>query len=207
MRTQPSVFLVNLMLAVLAIVPAVGRAAESGATDIPGTFILTITDPRRSGPAQWVCEIAPGTETTPGTVMVDQKTWGAWTLDDDAFVVRAVPPRQGEVRLRKRGAGGLVGQHVTDQGTAKWSLERVQVVSRWIHQAGNDRPREIRFWSTGAVDAPDGRVKWSINPQKRELLLRWPMTTDRCRLSPDGLRYEGRNENGTLITGRQVVEP
>lgn len=175
--------------------------ADTTAKDFEGTYILSISSPQKSVPTQWVCEI------TANTVLVDKKKWGTWVLDGNAAMVTAVQPNRGEVKLRTKGHETLVGQHTGGAQSAKWSLQRVYVVSRWTHQAGNSAPIELRFWSTGRVGEPDGRVRWTINAQKAELVIKWPETTDVCRLSPDGLRYEGKNEHGTLITGKLVTNP
>jgi len=200
-RLAPRVLLTAALLSCLGFDCPPARAAELTEQDFAGTYMLTIVDARNAAPTTWLCAI------NAGSIIIDRKKWGTWEIDDDHVLVTSLPPNTGQVKLKKKGRDGFVGQHTLDGKVLKWSLQRVYVVAWWEHQAGNMKPVELPFWSTGTVGEPDGRVKWSINPQKRELVLTWPETTDRCRLSPDGSRYEGRNEHGTLITGKLIRSP
>jgi len=145
-----------------------------------------------------VCEIKDG------PVFVDGKPRGTWeTIDRYRQTIRASDHRRGTVSLRRANARDLVGQETPDTGVVRWWLERVHVVARGIHQAGNSPPQEIVFWSTGRIVKPDGRAKWTHHLKTNELVLEWPEFTDRCVMSSDGHRYEGRNQHGTLINGRR----
>lgn len=85
-----------------------------------------------------------------------------------------------------------------------------RIVSRWVHVVGrNDRYR-FDFASDGRIIAPDGDFRsWQISG--RTLTIKSPAAKapggfwiDRCRLSPDGNSYVGRNQDKTEILGKRL---
>jgi len=84
-----------------------------------------------------------------------------------------------------------------------------QVVAVWRHSAGGGRGGEIKFYSNGRINSPDGRATWGV--QGNVLILVWPADRapggrwiDRCVLSPDRRFYLGKNQNNVTIRGRLV---
>ena len=164
-----------------------------------GTYILVMNDLRRRTQRNAVCEIQEN------RILVDEQEWGTWqATNGSSLTLTPSSPSNGEVKLSRRSPAALAGQEAAKDGAVKWQLERVYVVSKWQHQAGNQPPMELKLWSNGRAIKPDGRVKWKLSPATNELVLQWPETNDRCKLSSDGNRYEGRNEHGTLITGKKI---
>lgn len=97
-------------------------------------------------------------------------------------------------------------QGKTDEARAvRESFEKtlnIHVVARWKHRPG----RDCILYSTGRLNDPDARTTWTLS--KNTLTLRWPTPSapggawvDRCTIAPDGLTYNGRNQNGTTISG------
>ena len=88
------------------------------------------------------------------------------------------------------------------------------VVAEWIHRpnAPGKGPNEIKLYSNGRIDNPNGRNTWSL--QGRILTLRWQAPeapggawVDICKLSQDRQTFTGKNQKGTDIFGRLIVRP
>ncbi len=86
------------------------------------------------------------------------------------------------------------------------------VVAEWIHRplAPGKGPNEIRLYSNGRIDNPNGRNTWRL--QGRILTLRWQdpeapggAWVDICQLSQDGQTFKGKNQKGTDILGKRIV--
>lgn len=193
------VFFLIELFCVFTVTAAEGDPDKELKKKFIGTYILVTVDSRSRAQFNAVCEIKEG------KVLVDEKEWGTWAATSaTTLLISPSNPSNGEVKLTRKTPDGLIGQETKDSGVSKWAMTRVYVVSKWLHQAGNHQPIEMPLWSTGRAFKPDGRIKWKVIPGKQELVLEWPETTDRCKLSSDGNRYEGRNENGTLITGKKI---
>ena len=173
-------------LKLLLVVNAVWSAGRALATvqddlhsehrdDFIGTYTLVREDVRNRSRLNTVCEIKND------QVFVEEKDWGAWVAKNaTGMTITPADPKHGEVKISRR-QGGLVGQEQRETGVVKWSMVRVHVVSKWLHQAGNQRPMEMPLWSTGRAFKADGRIKCKVNPAKNELILECPETTDRCK--------------------------
>jgi hypothetical protein len=181
-------------------------AADPTMSDFIGTFMLAIKDSQKPVPTTHVCEIKDAQIRC--VIEVDRKPWGMCTVQGRELVVEPLPPKQGTLSLKRRSAGELVGWHKGDGAATEWVLKRTRVVYRWLHQAGTGKPREIQLWSTGRINAPDGRASWKYNPAKRELILYWAESRDTCTVSEDGRSYRGRSNNKkkSLITGTLIEE-
>jgi hypothetical protein len=84
-----------------------------------------------------------------------------------------------------------------------------RIVAVWKHSAGRDPGHEVKLYSNGRIDAPDGRNTWSLSGSI--LLLNWADARapggkwiDRCNLSPDRRRYSGKNQRNVPIQGELV---
>ena len=86
------------------------------------------------------------------------------------------------------------------------------IVAEWIHRpdAPGKGPNEIKLYSNGRIDNPNGRNTWSL--QGRFLTLRWQAPeapggawVDICKLSQDRQTFTGNNQKGTVIYGRLIV--
>ncbi len=93
-------------------------------------------------------------------------------------------------------------------------LNKARVVATYNHQAGNLPAGDIRFYSNGYIDAPDGPNTWVkqgnrlvmywYDDNERPLLGVW---VDTCDLSPGGETYRGRNQEGGADRRPEGGEP
>jgi len=167
------------------------------------TYVLIMNSMTSREQFNAVCELRDD-----AVAIVDGKPWGKWEASSkNSLLVHPSSQKCGVAKLRRLPSGELLGQELRDTTVIRWRLSPIYVHSRWVHQAGNQPPQELVFWSTGRVGTPDGRIKWFLTPKTRELIMEWPESTDRCTLSTDGNRYEGRNQFGTLITGKRILNP
>lgn len=134
------------------------------------------------------------------------KRWGKWETKDNSVRVVADDEEKGELELHLKSKTTIIGTSTPKNGPkSSWELERVVLVAIWEHQAGDDKPQPIHLWSNGRIGKPDGRATWSMNQKEGTLVLKWPEGwVDRCKLSSDGKRYEGRNQRGRVITGKLI---
>ncbi len=194
-----TLFTACAFMVVSLVASGVARSQPAAPPEVVGTYLLTILEQGTKTLKHAVCEIN-GNE-----LLLDDKPWGTWqAVSTTKIEITAKDQQNGLVKLSRLPAGNLLGQQKSQASNAKWTLERIYVVSKWNHQAGNGQPFELSLWSNGRAQKPDSRIQWKIVPAARELILQWPEATDRCKLSADGRRYEGRNEHGMLITGKLI---
>jgi arabinan endo-1,5-alpha-L-arabinosidase len=86
---------------------------------------------------------------------------------------------------------------------------KVSVAGRWQHSVDFESGNTISLLPDGNINSTDTRSTWLLRGST--LLLRWPRTdapggiwVDYCFVSPDGMWYVGRNQQGTIIRGVRV---
>jgi hypothetical protein len=168
---------------------------------VRGTYMAVSTNLKTRERTNCVCELTANHD-----VVVDGKPWGKWDTKKTSVVLLPDDKDQAEFELRFKTKTLLIGMGESKKGQKiSWEMDRVYLVAVWEHQAGNGKPGEIRLWSNGRVGRPDGRATWKMNPKDASLVLKWPEGwIDTCKISSDGKRYEGRNQNGTLISGKLI---
>jgi acetyl esterase/lipase len=98
-----------------------------------------------------------------------------------------------------------------ENGDGAKAQKKARLVATYAHKAGEAAPGNIKFFSNGYLESPDGPHTW-VN-WKNTLLLYWysdnapgGMWIDSCIFSADG-SYRGKNQNGASIVGVKVKRP
>lgn len=94
-------------------------------------------------------------------------------------------------------------------------LERTiapKVVARWRHQAGIGPGSIMVLYSNGKIGSPDSQNTWTLS-KDGSITLRWPNPTapggawlDVCKITPNGLNYNGANQKKVKITGQYIAD-
>lgn len=91
--------------------------------------------------------------------------------------------------------------------------DKPTIVATWEHQVvGRDaKPSTITLYSNSKINDPNSKNTWSRSGNL--LTLHWPNPAapggewiDQCTVSADGRTYSGRNQYGTRISGKLVLE-
>lgn len=96
-------------------------------------------------------------------------------------------------------------------GVDSTSPKSATIVGRWDHLVNSRDRYDIFLEPTGEITGTKGKAEWEL--KGRQLLMKWHdpnapggMWVDHVHLSADFSSYEGRNQTGISIRGRQLTE-
>jgi hypothetical protein len=127
---------------------------------------------------------------------------GSWDVVNDKLTISLLKPEiNGSIKFSKSAMTG----NLADSTGASWRLTGKRLTSTtWDHTYDN-KTGKLLLWSNGRLGMPDSNNKWAINGNN--LTFTWSSGfVDRCTLSPDKRRYEGKNNIGFLIFGKLIEE-
>ena len=136
------------------------------------------------------------------TVKWDGQQIGTWDASNGKLTLTFVKPEmKGRVKFAKQ---NLIGE-LTDPQKHAWKVSCTRLYSTKWDLEGPLGRRVMVLWSNGRIDRPDNKDRWVSVGNKIDLI--WSNGfTDSCMWSADKRRFEGKNRENELISGKLIEE-
>jgi hypothetical protein len=134
-------------------------------------------------------------------IMFKGEKLGVWKVEKGNLAISFTKPEaSGTIQIK---SGGFAGS-LTDKSQQSWKTAGYKLSAIWWEvKLGDAAPFTHCFWSNGRIGEPDSLSSWRVNGG--EIVLSWANGgIDKLKFGADRRRFEGRNQNGTPMSGRLV---
>ena len=135
------------------------------------------------------------------SIMYQGERLGEWKVEKGKLGISFIKPESsGTVQVK---SGGLAGSLI-DKSQQSYKILGYKLSATWWEvKLGDAAPFIHCFWSNGRIGEPDSLSSWRINGD--EIVLSWANGgIDKLKFGMDRRRFEGRNQNGTPMSGKLV---